>query len=270
MDGIGSVGEVVQSHPRRMGDRVAVDYVLRIDSGPIGSGTLLSAMRPTHYGREVGPPYDVSGYLVITAAGNGVILAHPLPPSSAGAPRVSPSVPMVGDLLRPENSLAGIAPNGAGVELNKLFPQGNAVLTTEAQALVPELLKPLGQPEQLLVVVYHSPSAPPETRTLAWNQANVLATRLSDALSIDEGRIHPVIMPLPAEGQPARAEVRPIPVGRPGGYPPDNARGGAERGGAERSGKEGSGGEKPGAEKAGAEKTGNSRAGSDKPGNPSK
>lgn len=216
MDGSGAIGEVVQSFPRRMGDRVAVDYALRIDGDAPASGTLLTALRPTRYGREVGPPYDVAGYVVVTAPGNGQIRAVPLPPAAGDKSRVSPGVPMVGDLVRRETSLAGVAPTGAGVELNKLFPQANNTLAPEAQALVPELIKTFGKPEQLVVVVYHTPSASSESRGLAWSQAQALANRIQDATGLDESRIHPLIMPLAGEGQPARAEVRAIPTGRPG------------------------------------------------------
>lgn len=216
----GVTGEIVQSHPKRQGGRVSVDYAVRLLTGSLQPGMVLAAQRPTNYGRTSGPPMATSGWMVVTAQGEGLYMTRPIP-AGGEHPNLTPNVPIVGDQVAVERSLNGIAPAGAGIELTKLFPQGNTTLAAEATALMPELMKAVGKPDQALVVVYYPTEATPENRSLAYEQVQVVARKTRELLALDESKVFAVIMPLPGEGDTAgrlaaRAEVRPIPKAKSG------------------------------------------------------
>lgn len=213
-------GEIVQSHPKRQGGRVSVDYAVRLLTGSLQPGMVLAAQRPTDYGRTSGPPMATSGWMVVTALGEGLYMARPIP-AGGDHPNLTPNVPIVGDQVAIEKNLNGIAPAGAGIELSKLFPQGNTTLAPEATALLPELMKAVGKPEQVLVVVYYPTEATPENRSIAYDQVQLVARKTRELLALDESKVYAVIVPLPGEGDTAgrlaaRAEVRPIPKAKSG------------------------------------------------------
>lgn len=207
-------GQVLEARPTRSQDgrRVEITYAVQLTGAPLRPGMLLTVTRPTQYGRAEGPPYLQVGWMRVLATADGVAIARSLPAQGGDREILSPPVPIVSDILRPEASLKQVAPGGAGVELSKLFPAGTAVPGPEAGAILNELARALGPHEQVLVAVYYSGSPSVEALNVAWEQARWVAGQVTGPLGLDETALHPVIMPLPPETPVPRAELRPLPT----------------------------------------------------------
>lgn len=207
----GPLGVVMLAQPRRLANqRVLVDYSVRVEGAPLQPGMVLAAWRATRYGQLEGPPHALTGWMVVTAVAPGMVLARQLPAPAPERERLNPPVPVVADEVRLEGSVMGLAPGGAGVELQNLFPQPSAALAPEALKTLTELSKSVGGLEQGLLVVYHPPGAAPDALRLAFDQAQALVQALKSQPNLAESTLYPVVMPLPGQGQALRAELRPL------------------------------------------------------------
>lgn len=206
-------GQVLEARPSRSQDgrRVDITYAVQLTGAPLRPGMLLAVSRPTQYGRAEGPPYLQVGWVRVLATAEGVAIARGLPVPGGDKDILSPPVPIVSDILRPEASLKQVAPGGAGMELNRLFPTGNAIAAPDAGALINELSKTVSNTDQVLAIVYYGGGPTPEAMAMAWEQVQWVADQAARQLGLDETALHPVIMPLPPDITQPRAELRPLP-----------------------------------------------------------